>query len=183
VINDPAAEVVATGLAQAKLNPTIDTHRETTQPTRARPRLYQLRAAGQPPNVVLWVLGAGGWVLSGVLAGLLIAQTNPDPVVPATTAPTLTTTHAARTTQAQTAAPAGVDLQLAPKPEATPAAPPSSAQAELDAPAPPLPVRPAKPVLTKPPVASNVAASKPTVADPSGLAGPSTTKDINTPGF
>jgi hypothetical protein len=32
-------------------------------------------------------------------------------------------------------------------------------------------------------MASNAAAAKPAVADPSGLAGPSTTKDINTPGF
>lgn len=183
VINDPAAEVVATGLAQAKLNPTIDTHRETTQPTRARPPLYQLRAAGQPPNVVLWVLGAGGWVLSGVLAGLLIAQSNPDPVAPTATAPTITTTHAAKTTPAQTATPAATDPQLASKPEPAPAAPADTAQAALDAPAPTVPVKPTKPVLSKPPIASNAAASKPAVADPSGLAGPTTTKDINTPGF
>jgi len=190
VINDPPASVLATGLAQAKLNPTIETQRETTQPARWRPPLHQLRAAGQPPNVVLWVLGAGGWVLAGVLAGLLIAKNEPEPALVSTT-PTTITTHASVTHEpgdrarraAARPAPALAATSEAPATPEALATPDAVAAADLAAP----PAsgtngaaRPAKPVAQKPPV---VAAVKPATADPSGLSGPTTTKDINTPGF
>lgn len=187
VINDPTASVLATGLAQAKLNPTIETQRETTQPARWRPPLRQLRAAGQPPNVVLWVLGAGGWVLSGVLAGLLIAKNDPEPVAVSTIATTITTqaslTHepvdkarrAATAPEPEPVLAATTDAPATPEAltaTADPAPPPASSAAVA--------ARPAKPAAQKPPV---IAAAKPSVADPSGLSGPTTTKDINTPGF
>lgn len=205
VINDPPAAVVATGLAQAKLNPTIETQRETTQVARWRPPLRQLRAGGQP-NVVLWVLGAGGWVLSGVLAGILLAKSDPEPTPVATTAPTVTTTtHAALTQEsadqarqaARAAAPApepatvtGTEEETAtataataaalegPSPAATDAAALQGASPDVAPPA----TKPAvaKPVMAKPPA---VVAQKRDLGDPSGLSGPTSTKDIDTPGF
>lgn len=192
VINEPPAAVLATGLAQAKLNPTIETQRETTQPARWRPPLRQLRAAGQPPNVVLWVLGAGGWVLSGVLAGILLAKSDPEPPRASTTAATIAT-HASLTREPGDQAPRAARV--------TPAAPePAAALAGTEAarPSAPEPAAPgaalapqgaspnlASPTVTKPVVAKPpaVVAAKPDLADPSGLSGPTATKDINTPGF
>ncbi len=72
------AVVVATGLSQGMLEPKISSHRETTQPARARLSPSQLRAAGGQPNLFLWALGAGGWVIAGVLAGVLVAR-DPEP--------------------------------------------------------------------------------------------------------
>lgn len=88
IVAQPPAVIVATGLAQAKVNPKIETQREATEPARSRLPLRQLYAAGRPPNLLLWVLGAGGWVLSGVLAGMLIAKNDEPPVLVSSSLPT-----------------------------------------------------------------------------------------------
>ena len=64
----------------------ITTHRDMTEPARSRLTWAQLQAAGRPPSILLWLLGAGGWAVAGVLAGLLIARGNP-PTPLATPAP------------------------------------------------------------------------------------------------
>lgn len=192
VINEPPFVVVATGLAQAKLNPTIETQRETTQPARWRPPLRQLRAAGQPPNIVLWVLGAGGWVLSGVLAGILLAKSDPEPVRLSTT-PATVTTHAASTHEQGSSASraATPPTPAAPEPAAIAHEPPvAPAVASAPLPTPNAANRPqatgpnsaARPIAKAGvTIAPGVAAKD--LADPSGLSGPTATKDINTPGF
>jgi hypothetical protein len=55
------------------------THREVTEPARSRltavTQLTHLAAAaGRQQNLVLWLLGAAGWVVAGVLAGILFAK-------------------------------------------------------------------------------------------------------------
>lgn len=201
VINEPPAAVLAHGRAQAQLKPTIETQREATEPARWRPPLGHRRAAGQPPNVVLWVLGAGGWVLSGVLAGILIAKNHPEPTGVSTTV-TTSDTHAllprepseqaARrrliaapaTPEHAAAAPSETDVPgaLAQRPDRAPSE--AGTQASPTAGATPVPSpgvvsRPVPPLVLKP----TPTATTKTLNDPSGLSNPTSTKDINTPGF
>jgi len=102
------AIIVAGEAAQGALEPKLS-HREVTQPARSRLALAQLRAGSQGPNVLLWVLGAGGWAVAGVLAGILMAKGGEPAAQPA---------------QALEPARASARTAARPEPIAPPASPP-----------------------------------------------------------
>jgi hypothetical protein len=83
----PSASVLIAKPPPVVALPSPQSHREVTQPARSRltpmTQLTHLaQSAGRQQNLVLWVLGAAGWVVAGVLAGVLIARGDPQPAAP-----------------------------------------------------------------------------------------------------
>lgn len=190
----PTASVLVTGMSQAMLDPKITTHREATQPARSRLTAEQLRAQQRQPNVLLWVLGAGGWVVAGVLAGVLVAR----PSTPAsdTRAATESVVPIAK---AAATSPLAVESPVAPEPppaaiEGPPAAPtPRTPEAQADSELgtarlatpvakPKVTTSAARPVSTAPVTSVAETESAPAL-DPMAGPAPAQNDVINSPGF
>lgn len=170
--------------------PSVDTtklakQREVTEPARSRLALAQLYAS-RPPSMLLWLLGAGGWVVAGVLAGVLIARGHhgtPTPPAPMQAAPQPTQAPVpARTATLAAPVPTSAEeemTQLAePAPAPAPLSPPFKPPSH-PSPASPGAMATAKPTLPAAPATLTTPATAPAAVQPE----PTPADDLNSPGF